>query len=150
MIRLEMTVHGLPIAQPRVRACIRGRHAGVYDPGTAKPWKACVILAARRAMAELMMDQPIRGPVEVIADFMMPRPNGHYRTGKNAGELRPKAKKFHDAKPDLENIEKSTLDALTEAGVWADDSLVCIKITRKVYVHPSAAGATIVVKEVVE
>lgn len=29
-------VFGIPKGQPRVRAFIRGKHAGVYDPGQAK------------------------------------------------------------------------------------------------------------------
>ncbi len=28
-------IKGIPKGQPRVRAFVRGRHAGVYDPGTA-------------------------------------------------------------------------------------------------------------------
>lgn len=32
---LNIFVSGEPKPQPRTRACVRGKHAGTYDPGTA-------------------------------------------------------------------------------------------------------------------
>lgn len=143
-------VHGLPVGQPRVRACVRGRHAGVYDPGTANEWKACVIKAARDAMKEAAIAQ-FDGAVRLYARFMLPRPKGHFKTGKLFFETRKSAPAFHTKKPDLDNLEKSTMDALTNAGVWLDDSQVAFKDTAKRYTETAGAiGATIIVSEVVE
>jgi hypothetical protein len=44
MIKQQFFVTGLPKAQPRVKACIRGAHAGVYTPATADAWKKLIIL----------------------------------------------------------------------------------------------------------
>ena len=43
--RLE--VNGDPKPQPRPKAFKRGKHAAVYDPGTAEGWKGSIALAAR-------------------------------------------------------------------------------------------------------
>lgn len=150
MKSVSIYVHGLPVGQPRVRACVRGRHAGVYDPGTANEWKACVIKAARDAMKEAAIAQ-FDGAVKLYARFYMPRPKGHFRTGKAASELRQSAPAFHAKKPDLDNLEKSTMDAITNAGVWLDDSQVAFKDTGKVYGQRGwQIGAIIIVSEVVE
>ena len=45
---LTFFVEGDPKGQPRARACIRGKHAGVYDPGTSDNWKMCVAEVWRR------------------------------------------------------------------------------------------------------
>ena len=50
----------------------------------AKDWKRLVAMAAQQAYS----GEPLRGPVEVRLIFFRQRPKGHYRTGKNAAELR--------------------------------------------------------------
>ena len=37
---------GSPKGQPRVRAFVRGNHAGVYDPGTANEFKTSIYLSS--------------------------------------------------------------------------------------------------------
>lgn len=37
----------------------------------------------------------------------------------------------HGTKPDLDNLEKSLLDAMTRLGFWSDDGLVARKLTEK-------------------
>jgi Holliday junction resolvase RusA-like endonuclease len=39
----------------------------------------------------------------------------------------------HVSKPDIDNLVKSTLDALTGSGYWLDDSLVVDAVLRKRY-----------------
>ena len=64
--------------------------------------------------------------------FYCPYLKGHYRTGKYAGELKPSAPKYHIVAPDLDNLAKLVLDAMT--GIfWRDDSIICDMEIRKIY-----------------
>lgn len=121
-------VSGDPKGQPRVRATRRGSFAGVYDPGTADRWKACI-----RADWKALNVPAWSGPVKVRLDFFLPRPKGHFRTGKNASVLRETAPTYHVAKPDADNLAKAALDALTDAGAWGDDSGVAVLKVTKFY-----------------
>ncbi len=116
MKTIEFTAWGKPKAQPRAKACIRGKHAGVYDPGTADDWKSIVRSAAKEAWNGV----PFNGPVKVYLRFYMPRPKSHF--GKNG--LKQSVPNYVTTKPDLDNLEKSVLDAVTNVGMWRDDSQV--------------------------
>ena len=141
MNSITIRVSGLPVGQPRVRAVRRGNHAGVYDPGTANEWKACVIHAARESMLQSRAF-PFAGPVWVRVEFRIPRPKSHYRTGKHAGQIKPGMPSYHAQKPDLDNLMKSTLDALTSAGLWVDDSQIAHASATKWW-HEGTVGAVI-------
>lgn len=125
MTTLTFRVIGIPKGQPRARACIRGRHAGVYDPGTADAWKAAV----RKAAASWWDKVPFTGPVAVDIDFLMPRPKAHYRRS----ELRDDAPAWCCTKPDRDNLDKAVLDALTAMGFLRDDCIVVDGRVRKLY-----------------
>ena len=56
--------------------------------------------------------------------FYMPRPKSHYRTGKFSHILKDSAPSFHTKKPDVDNLSKAVLDAMTDAGILSDDSIV--------------------------
>lgn len=145
MKQIEFTITGeTPKGQPRVRACIRGKHAGVYDPGTADEWKHAVYLAAEGSM-KLAKLAPFDRAVRLTVSFLMPRPKYHLRSN---GAEKESAPQHHTSKPDLDNLVKATKDAITTAGVWTDDSLVTICHSSKGYCPPSMAGATIRIAEV--
>lgn len=120
-------VEGDPKGQPRARACVRGKHAGVYDPGTADGWKMAVAEAWRHKVA------PENSPrftafdtaVSLRLFFSFRRPKGHYGSGKNASMLKDSAPRVHAAKPDLDNLAKAVMDVLTRLGAWTDDAIVC-------------------------
>ena len=120
---------GIPKGQPRGRAVRRGKHTGIYDPGTADNWKSSVRHAALAAWDKVMFTGPVR--VSWIAYF--PRPKSHFYTGKRADQLRPEAKAYHTSKPDRDNLDKAILDALTNAGIWKDDAQVCCGEVCKYY-----------------
>jgi crossover junction endodeoxyribonuclease RusA len=54
----------------------------------------------------------------------MPRPKSHFRTGSRAGELRETAARYPVTKPDRTKLLRALEDALTDAGVWRDDTQV--------------------------
>lgn len=127
MISIEFNVWGIPKAQPRAKPCIRGKRAGVYDPGTANDWKSMVRAAAR----EQWNGQAFAGPVVVYVRFFMPRPKSHF----NKKGLKVDAPHFVTSKPDLDNLEKSLLDALTNLGMWRDDAQVAWVDKQKIYTN---------------
>lgn len=109
------TVMGEPKGQPRPKATMRGRRAGVYDPETAKPWKEAVIMEWNRARG-----RELAGPLAIVMVFT-------FRPPKSA----PSREGYHTQKPDLDNLLKSTMDALTDAGAWSDDAQVAEVLSRK-------------------
>ena len=96
------------------------------DPGTAEGWKSDIARAAEK----LIPDEPLAGPIELIVHFFLPRPKAHFRAN---GELKPKATTRHVGRPDLANLEKAVMDALTSLQVWRDDSQVFRKTASKGY-----------------
>jgi Holliday junction resolvase RusA-like endonuclease len=125
-----LEVAGIPKGQPRPRACIRGRHASVYDPGTADAWRAAIVLEANVARPA----SPITAAVCIVVTFHFPAPKR-----RKAG-----ASTWNTSKPDIDNALKAVLDALTDAGFWTDDSLVVDIAARKMVAGPGEEpGATI-------
>lgn len=128
-MNLTFFASGLPKGQPRVKACRRGNHAGVYDPGTANTWKALVATAAKQAIGthpRPMFD----GPLKVDLTFIFPRPKHHHNS---KGEIKPNSPTWHTAKPDRDNLEKAVSDILTQVGMWPDDAHVCAGQVSKRY-----------------
>jgi Holliday junction resolvase RusA-like endonuclease len=108
-------------------------------------WRASVAHEASIAMAGAAL---LRGPLLLSIVFVMPRPKGHYRTGKRSAELRPDAPHYHDKKPDCTKLLRSTEDAMTGI-VWGDDSQVAVQNVSKYYEHEGlGVGARIAVEEV--
>jgi Holliday junction resolvase RusA-like endonuclease len=101
------------------------RHVGkgimIESSKKVAPWRESVRWAAIAARK----GQPaIDAPIIARMVFTFARPKGHYRTGKNAGQLRPNAPIAPATTPDLSKLLRSTEDALTSAGVWRDDARV--------------------------
>lgn len=128
---IHFFVAGDPKGQPRARACIRGKRAGVYDPGTADAWKMAVAEAWR---SKAKSAGAFHGGVALTLRFYFRRPKSHFGSGKNARSLKPSAPAWHTAKPDCDNLAKAVMDVLTRLGAWSDDCQVC-----RLYVHRSWA-----------
>lgn len=120
---IEIRVDGKPKGQPRPRAFSRGGHAAVYDPGTAEGWKALIAQAARVVLPET----PHEGPVSVVITYNMPRPKRLMRK-KDVDRCLP-----HLSRPDIDNLNKAVIDALTQIGMWRDDCQVCAITACKQY-----------------
>jgi Holliday junction resolvase RusA-like endonuclease len=132
---IEITVYGTPAPQGSKRAfAVRGK-GGVPTGRIAviesshdrvKSWRQAVIDAAREVMAPSWQRDrfPLAGPLEVAVTFYLKRPKSHYRTGRNAELLRDDAPPYPAKAPDLSKLARSTEDALSDAGLWADDAQV--------------------------
>lgn len=132
---LTFQVLGDPKGQPRPRAfamrtAMGGYTARVFDAGTAEGWKSLIALAAKNSRPPA----PILGPVKVTVGFVFRRPNAHYRGSKVGNPLRAGAPTEHTSKPDIDNLVKALLDAITQTGlVWRDDTQVSHLASWKAY-----------------
>ena len=132
---------GVPQTKGSAKAFMRrgARYPTVTnDNAKCKPWQAALTLAAAQAMSRAARIEPTRGPVALTLKFCVPRPGGHYGSGKNAEKLRPSAPQYPTVKPDLDKLVRAVKDGLTGV-VYGDDSQV-IKIDAvKLYathIHP--------------
>lgn len=135
---VTITVCGTPAPQGSKRAfAVRGK-GGVPTGRVAviesshdrvKSWRQAVIDEARG----LGLVAPLGGPLHCRMVFYFKRPKGHYRTGKNADLLRESAPEYHTGTPDTSKLVRATEDALTDAGIWRDDRLVCSLQARKTW-----------------
>ena len=111
---INIYVAGQPVGKARPRVTRSGR---VYTPTKTMKAEASIQDAAREAMQG---QQPLEGPVYVSAAFNMEIPTS-WTKGKQSkarsDELMP------TAKPDLDNLAKTILDALNGI-VYRDDSQV--------------------------
>ena len=142
MTRLEIHVVGLPAPQGSKRHV--GNGVMVESSKRVQPWRQDVKHAALAALPE-GYEAPT-GPVAIRVHFTLPRPRSHYGTGRNAATIKPGAPEFHSSRPDVDKLLRSTLDALTAAGVMRDDSQVACLEGIKWY--GGTPGARITVMEV--
>jgi Holliday junction resolvase RusA-like endonuclease len=98
------------------------------------PWRNAVAAAAYDAMNG---HPPLHGPLRLEVTFTFPRPKGHYRTGRHAGELRETAPAFCSTRPDLDKLLRALGDAITGI-VVVDDAQVVVVDATKVYGSPGA------------
>lgn len=121
---LLVVVHGLPIGQG---SKTKLAHGAVVDANAKRlrPWRATVSHAAQTAMRAAGVDAlPLfdRGvPVHIAMVFTFPRPASHFGTGRNAAVLKPSAPAEHIGPPDVDKAQRAIFDAMTDAGVVADD-----------------------------
>lgn len=113
-------IPGIPKGQPRGRAFVTGGKPRIWTPGTAEEWKSQIAYAVKAYLPVSLYTEA----VSLNLVFYMPRPKGHYGTGRNSDKLKPSAPVYHRIKPDLDNLVKAVLDALKQAGLYRDDSQI--------------------------
>jgi Holliday junction resolvase RusA-like endonuclease len=131
---IHFRVNGIPQTKGSAKAFMRpGMKFPVVtnDNAKCKPWQAGVTQAA----AEAMRGEPWRGPVKLTLNFYLPRPKGHFGSGKNADKLKPSAPDFHITKPDADKLVRAVKDGL-KGVVYGDDSQVQQFVAAKWYVSP--------------
>jgi len=133
---IAFTVPAVPVAQPRPRATLApgGESARMHEvthiknanTGDRKAHPIVAFKATVRLTAQgIFKGAPLEGPLRLNVLFVMPRP------GNMIWQRRPMPRALHEKRPDLDNLAKSTKDALTGI-LWRDDSQIAILNARKV------------------
>lgn len=129
---IEFVVFGVPRPQGSMRLHSRGDKTVARYADNVYEWRGLVTAACREAVGDAEVH---RGPVELAVVFDLPRPKGHFRTGKFAGELKESAPAYPAVAPDTDKLLRAIGDAITDAGnVWHDDAQVCRIVAEKRYV----------------
>lgn len=106
-----------PRPQPRTKSRIvmaARPFIHVYTPNTAKDWKDLI----RRHALRNAPREPWDGPIRVDAAFYFARPKYLERPSVTSDRIP------HAVMPDLDNLQKAMLDAITNAHFWKNDSRV--------------------------
>jgi crossover junction endodeoxyribonuclease RusA len=128
---ITIEVRGLPAPQGSKRHV--GHGIMVESSKAVGPWREAVRAETQRVMQDHFQ---LKGPVSLVATFRLPRPKSHYRTGRNAGQVRETAPRHPSGRPDLDKLQRALLDGLTEGGAWADDCQVVRLFSAKEYGLP--------------
>lgn len=140
MITIHVNGQPAPQGSKRPVRLGNGKIGMVEQSKAVGPWREAVRGEVQRAAID-----PLLHPVDVSIRFRMPRPKGHYRSGRNAHLLREGAPAMPGGQPDLDKLIRSTLDALKLGGAYTDDAQVCHIDAWKVY--GATPGADITVRE---
>jgi len=130
---LSFFIPGIPRPQARARTFVRpgSKFATTWSPKS--DWFSVVYYKA----LENRPKQPLDGPLAVDLSIYLPKPKS-----ASKGKTRP------DVRPDLDNYEKAILDALTQAGIWADDGRICELHSAKFYENTDIrTGCQVIIKE---
>lgn len=137
-MEIKARINGIPKPQPRARATMRKGRVWHYTPDTVEQWKSdvqsalCVYLGNR-----------ITRPIFLKIAFYLPRPKSMNRKADFDGCI------YHHKRPDIDNLEKAVMDAITDMQLWADDSQVCRKVSEKFYcAKGEEPGADILIREI--
>ena len=111
MPSLSISVPGKAASgRPRIKAGGRGMY-------NVKPVRDWMNHTRSMAVAQVANQIPKPVPIGIMMNFYLPWPKGT-----------PKAKALtygpHPERPDIDNLMKPVLDALSEAGLWGDDSQI--------------------------
>lgn len=123
---LIITVHGHPAPQGSKRHVGHGRM--IEQSKRVTPWREAVKHAA---LQQIEGPQPppfttITGPVRVRVQFVFHKPKSAPKRRRTWPITRTSG--------DVDKLLRSTFDAITDAGIWRDDSQVVYVAAEKLYV----------------
>lgn len=110
-------VAGKPVPKSRARVVTKGKRRFAYTPKKSREWETHV-----KEEAGKYFERPFDWPVAVDMIFYMPRPKSR------------RLDFWVPTTPDLDNLEKSVMDALNGVA-YTDDRLVVVKHSSKRYVQ---------------
>ncbi len=114
---ISFIVYGTPAPQGSkkfVGVTKTGRGLMVESSKKVKPWRMDVKAAAEQMREQHAHLMPLDGPLIVSMVFTLAKPASA-----------PKRRRtWADKKPDLSKLARSTEDAISDAGLWADDARV--------------------------
>lgn len=128
---IAVVIYTEPIPQPRQRHSVNRRSGFVRNYTPAKHPVNAMKKRIRDAVASVI-DAPWLGPVAITVIFQFPRPKNRIWKTKPMPEYR------HVCKPDIDNLAKAVMDALTGV-LFADDGQIFSAILEK-NVSPGNTG----------
>lgn len=142
---IEFIVFGSPAPQgsKSFKGMVNGHAVMAESSKKVRPWRMDV-----KAVAETMRGQhgTFDGPLIVSMVFTVPKPKSAPKTRQT----------WPDRMPDLSKLLRSTEDAITDAGLWADDARV-VGYARLAKVYPNedpmslpAPGVRVQIRRLVE
>ena len=103
-------VLGTPVPQGSVKAF--GSRVVANNEHALGSWRSDVASAAQRAKPA---DWDINAAVSLRCEFVFPRPQSHYGTGKNVTRLKPSAPRYHVKTPDVDKLVRGVADSIGDA-----------------------------------
>lgn len=128
---LRVVIPGPPQPQQRVKATIRGAHAGVYEPKQSRSWKgqaqvhmqAAVYARTGRDVPPWPIELPLA--VHIIAVFACPASDCKKRV--------PTPRRWHTkANADADNLAKCVLDAGNGALFFDDRQVARLTVEKRI------------------
>jgi Holliday junction resolvase RusA-like endonuclease len=107
---------------------VRDSSKGSYEWKSKVSDKAAEVFGNKH---ELVTD-----PLEVWFTFYVPRPKGHFGTGRNADKLKDSAPTHPSSKPDVLKLARAVEDGMTGV-VWRDDAQIVSEHIHKEYGEPA-------------
>lgn len=133
MRQVKFSVVGPPVPKSRPRVVTKGKRRFAYTPKRVRDWEDIIREEARKHF-----ERPFDWPVVVSLIFLMPRPKSR------------RLEYWVSTTPDLDNLEKSVLDAMNEVA-YTDDRLVVVKSSSKRYVQKEEEpGVHVIVTAITE
>lgn len=132
MIEWRGTIHQPPIGKGRAKAASVAGRIRIYTPTVTANWEKS---AAQELSWQFGGHEPMSGAIgcEISAYFARTAELG--RTGKTPSGYKYGIERIpHTGTPDLDNIIKSTLDALQKARCIDDDKRICQQTASKWFV----------------
>ncbi len=136
-------VLGTPVPQGSVKAY--GSRVVANNEHALGSWRSDVASAAQRAKPA---DWDINAAVSLRCEFVFPRPQSHYGTGKNATKLKPSAPRYHVKTPDVDKLVRGVADSIGDAVARVllnNDSQIVTLYAAKRYSTDDFLGAIITV-----
>lgn len=109
------------------RPGMKGGPVHFFDDEQKSRYQQAVALLSKTYLPK----EPFRGPLMVNFTFYLPRPKYLMRKKDPEGPV------ACAVRPDLDNLEKGTKDALTRAGFWLDDGQICGNVSFKFFCEKS-------------
>ena len=121
---IEFSIPGTPVPKGRPRHTMRGI---TYTPSkTRESEEDFISLAKDHAPPGIPPDHPVRLRVEFY--FPIPKSKPKWKKHIMEGDVWQ-----HTSRPDIDNLLKMVMDAMTKLGFWKDDSFVYSITTEKYY-----------------
>ena len=142
MTRIEFFVPGDPAPQGSKRHV--GNGVMIESSKKVKPWRSAVHAEAVDAMRVNDGTFPLDGALAVDLTFYRRMPASRKAVDRKRGW------RWATTKPDIDKLVRSTLDALTSAGLIADDARIARLAATKCETYAGETGVLIEVRTITE